>query len=126
MPAGKYSFVIEQGSTTTFEIQYKDNTNTPINLSGYGARMQVRSDVNSSTILLTLSSSIQPDGTGLSMSGSNGTTPVQSGSIGLYISAATSSNLSFGEAVYDLEIHSGNTVYRILEGCVKLSKEVTR
>ena len=126
MPAGKYSFVIEQGSTTTFEIQYKDNTNTPINLSGYGARMQVRSDVNSSTILLTLSSSVQPDGTGLSMSGSNGTTPVQSGSIGLYISAATSSNLSFGEAVYDLEIHSGNTVYRILEGCVKLSKEVTR
>ena len=126
MPAGKYSFVIEQGSTTTFEIQYKDNTNTPINLSGYGARMQVRSDVNSSTILLTLSSSIQPDGTGLSMSGSNGTTPVQSGSIGLYISAATSSNLSFGEAVYDLEIHSSNTVYRILEGCVKLSKEVTR
>lgn len=126
MPAGKYSFVIEQGSTTTFEIQYKDNTNTPINLSGYGARMQVRSDVNSSTILLTLSSSLQPDGTGLNMSGSNGTTPVQSGSIGLYISAATSSNLNFGEAVYDLEIHSGNVVYRILEGCVKLSKEVTR
>ena len=126
MPAGKYSFTIEQGSTTTFEIQYKDNTNTPINLSGYGARMQVRSVVDSSTILLTLSSSIAPDGTGLNMSGSNGTTPVQSGSIGLYISAATSSNLSFGEAVYDLEIHSGNTVYRILEGCVKLSKEVTR
>ena len=88
--------------------------------------MHVRSDVNSSTILLTLSSSLQPDGTGLNMSGSNGTTPVQSGSIGLYISAATSSNLNFGEAVYDLEIHSGPTVYRILEGCVKLSREVTR
>jgi hypothetical protein len=126
MPAGKYSFTIEQGSTTTFEIQYKDNTNTPINLSGYGARMQVRSVVDSSTILLTLSSSIAPDGTGLNMSGSNGTTPVQSGSIGLYISAASESNLNFGEAVYDLEIHSGITVYRILEGCVKLSKEVTR
>jgi hypothetical protein len=60
------------------------------------------------------------------MSGSNGTTPVQSGSIGLYISAATSSLLNFNEAVYDLEIHSGITVNRILEGCVKLSKEVTR
>jgi len=126
MAAGKYSFVIEQGSTTTFELQYKDSSNTPINLSGYGARMQVRSSVDSSTILLTLSSSLLPDGTGLNMSGSNGTTPVQSGSIGLYISAATSSLLSFNEAVYDLEIHSGITVNRILEGCVKLSKEVTR
>lgn len=126
MPAGKYSFVIEQGSTTTFEIQYKDNTNTPIDLSGYGARMQLRSSVDSSTIILTLSSSLQPDGTGLNMSGSNGTTPTTSGSIGLYISAATSSNLSFDKAVYDLEIHSGNYVSRILEGEVRLSKEVTR
>lgn len=126
MAAGKYSFTIEQGSTTQFEIQYKDSTNSPINLSGYGARMQVRSSVDSSTILLTLSSSLQPDGTGFNMSGSNGTTPIESGSIGLYISAATSSNLSFDKAVYDIEIHSGSYVSRILEGEIKLSKEVTR
>ena len=126
MAAGRYSFTIEQGATTQFEIQYKDNANTPINLSGYGARMQVRSTVDSSTILLTLSSSLLADGTGLNMSGSNGTTPIQSGSIGLYISAATSSNLSFDKAVYDLEIHTGVTVNRILQGEIKLSKEVTR
>jgi hypothetical protein len=126
MAAGRYSFTIEQGSTTQFEIQYKDSENTPINLSGYGARMQLRSSVDSSTIILTLSSSLQPDGTGLNMSGSNGTTPLTSGSIGLYISAATSSNLSFDKAVYDLEIHSGDYVSRILEGEIKLSKEVTR
>lgn len=126
MAAGKYSFTIEQGATTQFEIQYRDSANSPINLSGYGARMHVRSSVDSSTILLTLSSSLLPDGTGLNMSGSNGTTPIQSGSIGLYISAATSSNLSFDKAVYDLEIHSGITVNRILQGEIKLSKEVTR
>ena len=126
MAAGRYSFTIEQGATTQFEIQYKDNTGTPINLSGYGARMQVRSTVDSSTILLTLSSSLQPDGTGLNMSGSNGATPLTSGSIGLLISAATSSNLSFDKAVYDLEIHTGATVNRILQGEIKLSKEVTR
>lgn len=126
MAAGRYSFTIEQGSTIQFEIRYRDGANLPVDLSGYGARMHVRNTVEASTILLTLSSSLQPDGTGLNMSGSNGTTPVQSGSIGLYISAATSSNLSFDRAVYDLEIHTGGTVYRLLQGDVRLSKEVTR
>ena len=126
MPAGKYSFVIEQGATTTFEVQYKDSTNTPVDLSGYGARLQIRPSIESNTILLSLSSSLRADGTGLNMSGSNGTTPPTSGSIGVYISAYSSSLLSFGEAAYDLEIHTGATVSRILQGCVKLSREVTR
>jgi hypothetical protein len=126
MPAGKYSFVIEQGATTTFEVQYKDSTNTPVDLSGYGARMQIRPTVDSNSIILSLSSSLQPDGTGLNMSGSNGSTPLASGSIGVYISAYSSSLLSFNEAAYDLEIYYGGTVSRILQGCVKLSKEVTR
>ena len=126
MPAGKYSFVIEQGSTLEFEIQYKDSQGTPIDLSGYGARMQVRSDYSSNTILLTLSSSLLPDGTGLNMSGSSGTLPLTSGSIGIYVSAASSSALTFDHAVYDLEIHSGSYVSRILQGQVKLSREVTR
>jgi hypothetical protein len=88
--------------------------------------MQIRPDVASSTVYLTLSSSLQTDGTGLNFSGSNGTTSPTSGSIGIYISAVSSSALSFDQAVYDLEIFSGSFVSRILEGQVKLSKEVTR
>lgn len=126
MSAGKYSFVIDQGSTVNFEIQYKDSAGTPIDLNGYGARMQVRSDYSSNTILMTLSSSLLPDGTGLNMSGSSGTKPLTSGSIGIYISAATSSMMTFDKALYDLEIHSGSYVSRILQGQIKLSKEITR
>lgn len=126
MSAGKYSFVIEQGSTLNLELQYKDINSNPINLTNYGGRMQIRPDVASSTVYLTLSSSLQTDGTGLNFSGSNGTTSPTSGSIGIYISAASSSALSFDQAVYDLEIFSGSFVSRILEGQVKLSKEVTR
>jgi hypothetical protein len=90
--------------------------------------MQIKSNYadNSPTIYLTLSSSLQPDGTGLNFSGSNGSTPTASGSIGVFISAATSSLLTFDTALYDLEITSGSIVTRILEGQVKLSKEVTR
>lgn len=126
MSAGRYSFTIEQGATTSFEIQYKNSSNVPYNLTGYSGRMQLRQTVDSSTVLLTLSSSLNADGTGLNFSGSNGTTTQASGSIGVFISAVTSSLLSFDSAVYDLELVSGSVVTRLLEGTVKLSKEVTR
>ena len=128
MSAGRYSFTIEQGSTLNFELQYKNSSGSAINLSGYGGKMQIKSNYadNSPTIYLTLSSSLQADGTGLNFSGSNGSTPTASGSIGVFISAGTSSLLTFDTALYDLEITSGSIVTRILEGQVKLSKEVTR
>ena len=126
MAAGKYSFTIEQGATTNFEIQYKDSGSTPINLAGYSAKMQLRTAVDNTTAILTLSSSLQPDGTGLNLSGSNGNTTLLSGSIGVIISAITSSVLNFDTAVYDLELMSGSVVTRLLEGTVRLSKNVTR
>ena len=128
MAAGKYSFVIEQGSTVNFEIQYKDSNSNPINLTGYSGKMMIRSnyaDQNPTTYAI-LSSSLAADGTGLNFSGSNGSTPLTSGSIGIYISAVSSSNFTFNTARYDLEITSGSVVTRILEGQVNLSQEVTR
>lgn len=130
MAAGNYSFTIEQGATTDFEITYKDSSNNPVDLTGYTARMQLRPDAGSSEIYLTLSSSLGPCGTGLNLSGSNGTTPLTSGSIGVFISAASSSQLNFESAQYDLEIASGSgdcaIVTRLLRGNVKLSKEITQ
>jgi hypothetical protein len=122
MAAGKYSFVIEQGTTTNFNISYQDSSKNYINLTGYAARMQLRPNINSSTVYLQLSSSLNSDGTGITVS--------PSGSLNIYISSCTSSMLNFDQAVYDLEIYSGSGacpyVIRLLEGNVKLSKEVTR
>jgi hypothetical protein len=126
MAAGRYNFIIEQGSTLSFEIRYKDSNGNPVDLTGYGARMQIRPSIESSTVYLNLSSSLNADGTGLNMSGSSGTKDPISGSIGLYISATTSSFLTFDTALYDLEIFSGSYVARLLGGSVQLSKEVTR
>jgi len=83
------------------------------------------------TVYLTLSSSLESDGTGLNFSGSNNSTPPTSGSIGIYIASCTSSMLSFdGPAYYDLELYSGSApcpfTIRLLEGQVQLSKEITR
>ena len=132
MAAGKYNFIIEQGATTNFEFVYKDSSGNPIDLTGYTARMDLRATPGASTSYLTLSSSLGPCGTGLNMSGSGGLSaskPLTSGSIGVYISAASSSALTFTEASYDLEIVSGSgncaVVTRLIEGKVTLSKEVT-
>jgi hypothetical protein len=132
MAAGKYNFIIEQGATTNFEFVYKDSSGNPIDLTGYTARMDLRATPGASTSYLTLSSSLGPCGTGLNMSGSGGLSaskPLTSGSIGVYISAASSSALTFTEASYDLEIVSGSgncaVVTRLVEGKVTLSKEVT-
>jgi len=127
MAAGKYNFIIEQGATTDFQILYKDGGNNPIDLTDYNGRMSIKSAIGG-TEYINLSSSLGPCGTGLNFSGSRGTNPPTSGSIGIYISAASSSALDFNEAVYDLEIYSGSNceyVIRLLEGTVKLSKEVT-
>ena len=90
--------------------------------------MQIKDSYGSSTTYITLSSSISPDGTGLNFSGSNNDNSPVSGTIGIFISANSSSLLNFSEAVYDLEIVSGSTypvVTRVLEGKIRLSKEVT-
>jgi len=129
MSAGRYSFTIEQGTTFQLELIYKDSNLTPVNLTGYSGRMQIRPTVDSNTVYLTLSSSLNADGTGLNFSGSSGTNPLSSGSIGIYISSCTSSLLNFTNAYYDLEIYSGSNcpyTVRLIEGQVQLSKEVTR
>ena len=128
MPAGKYNLIIEQGATLKLELQYKDSNSNPIDLTGYSGKMQIKPDYadNTSDIYLTLSSSLQPDGTGIRFTGLSGTTPRTSGSIGIIVSAVTSSALTFDTAYYDLEIVSGSETTRLLQGSVKLSKEVTR
>jgi hypothetical protein len=127
MSAGLYNFTIEQGTTVDFKIQYKDVSDNAINLTGYGAAMQIRSNYadNNPTTYLTLSSSLASDGTGLNMNSAS------LGYIGIFISACSSSTLNFPNARYDLEVFTGSAgscpiTTRILEGQVNLSRETTR
>lgn len=133
MAAGKYSFIIEQGATLNLELQYKDSTGVPISLAGYEGAMQIRSTYSGSgTTYLTLTSSLgdiynfNSGSAFLNFSGSNGTTPVASGSVGIYAGWAVTENLTFSEnAFYDIELTSGSERIRLLEGQVQLSKQVT-
>jgi hypothetical protein len=135
MAAGKYSFTIEQGTTVDFELQYKDSSNTPIDLTGYTGAMSIRSTYSGSgetyLALTSLSGSQyangKPSGSAfLSISGSNLSTPPSSGSIGIYIGWELTDGLTFtSPAYYDIELTTGSIRTRILEGRINLSQQVT-
>jgi hypothetical protein len=126
MSAGKYSFTIEQGATLNIPLQWSDGDGNPVDLSGYSARMQIRPNATSDKVYVSLSSVMGLDGSGINLSGSNGSTPLSSGSMAICISAYSSSLLTFSDAVYDLEMVYSDTVTRLIEGNIRLSKNVTR
>lgn len=115
---GRWDFEIPQGTTYNVVLSLLDDNDNPMNLSTFKARMQIREVKDSTTKLLDVTS----DDDELSVDEGAGTITVS-------IDSETTAALSFEEAVYDLEIYDGNdppTVYRVLEGFVILSKEVTR
>ena len=121
MAAGQYNFTIEQGATLKKQFTYKDSAGAEVDLTNYDARMQIRSSIGSGDKIADLDNDTKGGLRILAATGSS-----VSGTIELHIHADSSSLYTFDQAVYDLEIHSGDTVTRLLQGRIKLSKEVTR
>lgn len=116
MTAGIYNFTIEQGASWSLSLTYKDADNQAVDLAGYSAKLQVRSFVGSSEVLLERSTQA---GT-ITLGGVLGTISVEA-------SAAETAALTPGLAVYDLELYSPiDTTIRLLQGDVTISPEVTR
>jgi len=115
MSAGKLDLTIEQGATFEHILIWKDTDEVVINLTDYDARMQIRTAVDSNSVIheLTVTNS------GITITGTEG-------KITLQISATKTASFNWTEAVYDLElISSGGIVTRLVEGRVFLNKEVT-
>ena len=122
MAAGKYALLIEQGATLDLELLYKDSNNVPVDVSSFTGKLQIRPDYadNTSTVYLTLTDPVI-NGTGIDF-----TTSGSSGVMGIKVSAANTSTLTFDTALYDFEITDTNgIVTRLLQGTAQLSKQVT-
>jgi hypothetical protein len=116
MTAATYDILIEQGATFRLNLIWKDSNNTPVNLSGYSARMQIRRTHRSEDILLSLTSATGA----ITLGGSAGT-------VNIIASATGTATLPAKDSVYDLELASADgTVTRIIEGGVTITPEVTR
>ncbi|MBU2249196.1 MAG: hypothetical protein KKD77_20785 [Gammaproteobacteria bacterium] len=116
MPAGYYSFIMEQGADFIRDITYKDSAGALVNVTNYTARMDIRSSLSSSTSLISLTT--------------ENSRILVTGVSGLFtwtLTAAETMALNFNSGVYDFEIIDPfGEVERLLQGKVTLSKEVTR
>lgn len=118
MAAGTYDFTIEQGASFTREIIWKNNAAVPVpyNLTGFTARMQVRSSITAPAILLELTT----ENGRVSLGTSNG-------KITLILTAAETAAFAWITGVYDLEIIDvAGKVTRLLKGTVAVDPEITR
>lgn len=114
MAAGSYSFLIEQGATFDLVLTWKID-DVLVNLTGYAARLQARTDVHSASTIFSLTS-----GSGITLGGALGTITIAQ-------DATTTAALPDGTYVYDLELQaSSGVVTRLVQGSVVISPEVTR
>lgn len=114
MAAGTYNFTIEQGVTFTLSLTYTDPSDTPIDLTGFSARMMLKKSVSTRNALIDAST----DNGKITLGGSAGT-------VDIFISAAETAELPVVTGVYDLELTSGSAVSRLIQGTFTVSAGVT-
>ena len=107
---------IEKGATYRHRLVWTGANGQPIDLTGCTAKMQVREEVISDTVLIELSTE----------NGRITITPA-SGQFDLYIADEDTDHLSLDGGVYDLEVyHPNGEVTRLCQGVWLFTDEVTR
>lgn len=110
---GNYdNFVIQKGATWERVIRWQDSDGNPIDITGYSAKLQISTDYETAPSL-TLTS-----GSGITITGAQG-------KLEILATATQTNSLSTGYYVYELELISGATVNRIMEGQLYVSPQVS-
>ena len=112
MSAGTYNLVIDQGSDFALDLVIKEG-GSALNLANYSGRAQLRTSVTASSASASFTVTV---------------TNAANGALKMQLPAATSSGISAGQYVYDLEIYTANDsiVKRIMRGDATITPEVTR
>jgi hypothetical protein len=114
---GKLDLECYAGATFNYDLTYLA-AGSPVDLSGYDARLQVRKSYENADAVFSLSV-----GSGITLGGT-------AGSIELFIDAADSAGLNVRRVetwLYDLELEDeAGKVTRLVEGQFRVLPEVTR
>lgn len=126
MAAGKYNFVVEQGSEHTVTFRYKLSGGSYQDLTGWRIRMSVKDHITDTAYVYQATSDSSED------SGYNQHFTISAqasdtlGEFSITIPTATTTGFTFNQGVYDLELIDDNdAVTRLLEGKFKISKQVS-
>lgn len=117
--ASSYDLNINQGESFSLRLTAKDSAGTAINMLGYTATGLLKFRYSNTGTIADLAPVV--------VSGeSPGYDALPSGLIDVNLTAVQTAALPVIEGRYDVEIHNaGGTVYRVLEGKVKVHPEVT-
>ena len=109
------NFEVDQNTTFTFIVEYKDNNDTPINLTGATAKLQVRDTKGGTKLAFTLTS---PSG-GITIDGPNGILTCK-------MTPTQTNKLFYPKSSYDLMVTDTNlNKIKLVEGFLTLSRSVT-
>lgn len=113
MNTGKYDIVIQQEATFNLPLVLKNANDTPLNLSGYTGKCEIRLKAEDENPVVSPVVTFDANR--------------KSGKLSLYLSSSATAVLSFKEAYYDLVlIDSSGAVTRVMEGKVILSPAITK
>lgn len=102
MAASKYDFTIEQGTSFKFSLIYKDSNNVPIDLTGWCARLSLKTNKNEMHVFNTLN---------VDYSAYKFTIDEPNGKLTLLLPASITNLFTFNFANYDLELQSPDDLY---------------
>lgn len=112
----KVNLTINQGATFRHKFAWVDKKGRAINLTDFTARMQIRPDVASATVLHELTSATSAIALGATV-----------GTVSLFIDDVTTASFTWTKGVYDIELVAPyGEVFRLVSGNVSVSQEVTR
>lgn len=118
--AKRYNLIFEQSATFQHTVNWREPDGTPIDLTGYRVRLQVRQSPSATETLLDIDSDAL--GEGMTVEGLG-----EGGSFTVTLAPEVTGALSFSAADYDLTVTSPDgIVYRLHEGKAAVSPGVTR
>ena len=105
------NLTIDQGATFSSDVTVKDAQDNAFNLTGYTASAKLAKGFASTRTRTNMTTSIATDAT--------------TGVVTLSLTATETAALDAERYVYDLEITSGATVTRVIEGIITVRAQVT-
>jgi hypothetical protein len=109
------NFEVDQNTTFTFIVEYKDSNGNAVNLTGASAKLQVRDTKGGTKLAVSLTS---PSG-GITIDAALGKLTVK-------MTPTQTSKLFYPKSEYDLMLTDSNfNKTKLLEGFITLSRSVT-
>ena len=150
--ASEVDIIIDQGTSFAYHMEWTDDNGNSVDLSQYTAKMDVRRSTIADKKLLsmhggTVDSDGNPFNRGITHGGSTGEFSEGSGFAGtggiklgvtstgatgmsggvlIEIDSTSSNNIPSGRHFYDLELDSGTSVVRFIQGRFEVNGSVTR